>query len=174
MKGKMLVTIDEELMMTIVKEMMKKSRMARNMKILTLAVIVPQLILLIFLMFMAWYVEGDISFYWFVLLVATVILLWFCVCGYKIAHLNRNKREMKKIQFPVEQNVEFDESVLVVSNGALSYKSLWDNIEVVCETENYWFLGAFSAVIDKRELNPQQFQFVSEKCRIIAAKKKKI
>ena len=110
-------------------------------------------------------------------------MIWFIFYGYKATYLYENKRKMKKIQFPIEQTVKFDEYTFSFRNNIITYNAPWEDIDIVCETERYWFLGiivisadkigGIMAAVEKRQLTSEQYEFILEKCKIIAAKKKR-
>lgn len=87
--------------------------------------------------------------------------------GYRAAYVKREKKRMRKIKFPIEQILEFDESGIVVRTDFLEQKLFWDKMDMVCEDENYWFLGKVGVIIDKKQLTKEQIQFIAEKCESI-------
>ena len=183
MEGKMIVTINEVLMMQMIEEKLKKSRISKNLKVIAYALVVPWMILTVIFIIKQLFAEKTISFLWRLSLSMLLFMIWFIFYGYKATYLYENKRKMKKIQFPIEQTVKFDEYTFSFRNNIITYNAPWEDIDIVCETERYWFLGiivisadkigGIMAAVEKRQLTSEQYEFILEKCKIIAAKKKR-
>ena len=134
MKGNMTVTMDENFMIFMLKEVMNKSRMARGMKGIAYAIALPAAICCILMELMVWRLEGEFSISWILLLATSMLLFAFTVGGYKEFYLRRCRKELKKIQFPIQQIIEFDEDMFLFQTERISYNIPWKNMEQVCET----------------------------------------
>ena len=138
MKGNMTVTMDENFMIFMLKEVMNKSRMARGMKGIAYAIALPAAICCILMELMVWRLEGEFSISWILLLATSMLLFAFTVGGYKEFYLRRCRKELKKIQFPIQQIIEFDEDMFLRENSkrrirVRNYLNTDDNNQVIIE-----------------------------------------
>ena len=176
MEGKMVVTIDEQVMIERGKEVVKKTRMARQMKALTIFLWIPLFVVSAVACLVCISVEYTATHFpiFILLLVGIGIMLWCCTKGYQFWYMHHWKKQMKSFHLPLQRNVEFDETGVSVSHDKFMMKLLWENIDVVCENNEYWFIEPTGIVIDKSQLTQEQVQFISEKCQEISAKKKRL
>ena len=82
-------------------------------------------------------------------------------------HKNGSKRQMKKMNYPFEQFLSFDDKQIEMESANQTRRFYWESIETVCEDDKHWFLGHDGLVIEKELLTKEQLEFVKKKCDAI-------
>lgn len=171
MNGKIMIVEDAELFLIRQREMLNKRGAKEAFRIIALAGFLPTLIVYIIGITIS-FTKGQIPILG---ILNTLVIGWlfiFSFRGYWKCYNKTWKKRMKKISFPIEQTIEFNEDELIIRRDvdSLMLKLAWNDIDTVCENDNYWFLGERGFPIDKTMLTLEQYQFISEKCHGISGK----
>lgn len=169
MIGKMTVLVEKELMLMMAEEMYNHLRAKIVLRTMAYAFFTPIL---------AWellvlYVEG------FTILHAGAVclcawMIWFCRFNHKKLYMRGWEKKVKNF-LPVEETVEFNEVEIKKSSKLSMISVLWKDIDIVCENENYWFfIASQNIIVDKKQLNANEYQFLLEKSKEISSKKRKL
>lgn len=158
MSGKLTIKINKDLMLTKERLLIEKTKEAKNIKQIGYGICIPVVLLLI-VAFCLGVIPEEHKSTWLYAIVSFVILSWYSVCGYRIFYILDHKMKLKQESFPIEQSVEFDDIMLKVSTEKSMKKVLWDDIEMACENDQYWFFGREGIVIDKNQVSEEQFHF---------------
>lgn len=173
MEGQMTVVMEKIVMLDRAKAMLDKSQLKRNLRMVSICMCFPIMVLGIIGTIFFWQRDAFIKSAFIIMLFFVACMFFWGIYGYRFPYLYRSKKKMEEIHFPIEYQVEFDESEIRVKGERFRQMLLWKEIEVVCATREYWFFGAYGIPIDKRQVTPEQYQFLSEKYKMIAAKKKR-
>lgn len=127
-------------------------------------VTVIPLLLLAFVQIYRYRYDTEMFLKWGALGLAAGALLWFCRCGGRKILMLQVKKQMKTMQYPIENILSFNEDKVEMTSEKSMRKTRWDSIEMVCEDGDFWFLEHSGIIIDKDVLTQEQYGFIKEKC----------